>query len=79
MGNELRIAAAAFRVAMTAVGIARDRLAHAVAAETGETPDDVRQLFELRARLKGGELSLIFAATRLVPEPDIGPAVKGVK
>ena len=85
--NELRLAAAGFRDAMKAVSSARDLLAVAVAvAAEADAPnahertlDERRQLFELRARLKSGELPQILAAAKLVPAPDIEPAVKGVK
>ncbi len=79
MMNELRIAAADFRAAMTAVGVARERLAEAVAAESDmpnghERDRETRDaLLQLRARLRGGELPEILAAAKMVPE------IEGVK
>ena len=70
MMNELRIAAADFRAAMTAVGVARERLAEAVAAEfdmpNGHERDrETRDaLLQLRARLEGASFPKFSAPRR---------------
>jgi hypothetical protein len=72
VSNELRAAAAAFREVMASVSTARDRLAAAVAAEADmpnaheRTREERDALGQLRTRLRGGELSDIVAAAKLV-------------
>jgi hypothetical protein len=73
MNNELRLAASNFRNAMTAVCVARNRLAEAVAAEADapnaheRTREERDALLQLRSRLRGGELPDILAGTKLIP------------
>jgi hypothetical protein len=72
VSNELRAAAGAFREAMASVSAARDRLAEAVAAEADMPNAHARDretrdaLFQLKARLRGGELPEILGAAKMV-------------